>query len=146
MVALPNFSVDEAKCSCGCGKDADDRLMLRLQVFIFTLIEIWGCPVRCLITGPARCEENQRRIYGTNEGEPTPESYHLGPSRVDDGRPGVALDVVIQKLIGGAWLSVQKEHVANLASKSKLFGGIGWKSYGPEKSFVHLDLGPKREW
>ena len=37
-----------------------------------------------------------------------------------------------------------KDTVAQMAIDSRLFGGVGWKIYGPAKRFVHLDIGPVR--
>jgi uncharacterized protein YcbK (DUF882 family) len=57
---------------------------------------------------------------------------------------GAAVDIVVEVFMEREWARVSKQHLAELAIESKLFGGVGWKIYGPTSSFVHLDLGPVR--
>jgi uncharacterized protein YcbK (DUF882 family) len=74
-------------------------------------------------------------------------SYHRGMSRGKGkvrNELGVAVDVVIEVFLEREWARVGKTRLAELAIESKLFGGVGWKIYGPNHSFVHLDLGPVR--
>jgi hypothetical protein len=146
MVALENYREDEALCRCGCGKDTAASLMIRCQAFIWILERIRGKQIQHRITGPARCEEHQRKVYGiTDEDKPTPGSYHMGPDRKDGpGIPGHALDGNFWELNGDKWVRIPVKIVARLAKLAGLFGGVGWKAYGGE--FIHLDDGPAREW
>lgn len=143
-VPLRNFHETEANCQCGCGKPTDPELMVRVQAFIYYLERTLQQPVRCLITGPARCDAQNRRVYEGNN----PDTYHKGIERIDQGSafPGAAVDVVMQVLPpgSGVWKSIPKEDVAGYAQESKLFGGVGWRVYGGLFNFVHLDLGPVR--
>jgi len=141
-VSLKNFHSTEADCKCGCGKRTAPELMLRLQAFIFILERIYGSPVRCIISGPARCARWNAEVYG---GKDTP-SYHMGMSRgkAKGKEDGAAVDVVVELHLQNAWARISKSELAKLAIESKLFGGVGWKIYGPAQSFVHLDLGPVR--
>lgn len=141
-VTLKNFSTHEADCQCGCGKITSPELMLRLQAFLYILERIYVCPLRCLITGGARCNAHQKDIYGGKKVE----SYHCGIHRGRQVDPeGLAVDVVVEiNPIGDGWARVSKHTLAKLAVESKLFGGVGWQVYGPATQFVHLDLGPVR--
>lgn len=141
MVPLKNFHSEEADCSCGCGKITAPELMIRLQAFVFYLERIYSCTVRCHITGGARCVKRNTDEYG---GKATP-SYHMGRSRgkVKD-EPGEAVDAVFEICPHGDWARISKDQLAEHAIESKLFGGVGWKIYGPATRFVHLDLGPVR--
>lgn len=142
MAPLPNFSEDEGKCKDWCGKDTSPKLMIILQCFIWYLENLTGKKVRCLITGPARCTNKQTQVYGGK----CPPSYHMGQDKVDKGTidPGVAADCVFQTREKDGWLTIPKAEAAAAAQNFGLFGGIGWKKYGPSLKFVHLDLGPKR--
>lgn len=141
MVPLKNFHSEEANCSCGCGKHTSPDLMVRIQAFIFYLEAIYGCTVRCIITGGARCPKHNAVIYG---GKKVP-SYHMGAHRGEvKDEPGEALDVVMEICPRGDWARIGKDQLAEHAINSKLFGGVGWKIYGPASRFVHLDLGPVR--
>lgn len=151
LVALPNFSPDEGKCNCGCGKITSDIMMLRLQCFIFLLEAQMKCKIRCVITGPARCKAKQIQVY-TDKGfavEDVPGSYHLGPNRGvgDDGKPGEATDVCMYQINAeGESIAIPRAVVASAAKKSGLFGGVIHKIYdGDNSEFVHLDMGPVRE-
>lgn len=142
IVPLRNFNPNEFICNCGkCNKSIDPELMVRLQAFIYVLEREFDCPVKCIISGPARCEDQNRLVYG---GRFQP-SYHMGMSRgskVDTH--GAAVDVTMSAYIRDSWTQIAKDRVAKLAIESKLFGGVGWKIYGPESKFVHFDLGPVR--
>ena len=141
MVQLRNFSEFEADCSCGCGFSPDPELMLRLQSFIYYLERIYGCSVRCIISGGARCARHNKVVYG---GLAQP-SYHCGPNRGSKkDEYGWAVDAIFQIAPRGDWARIDKHAAAQHAIESKLFGGVGWKVYGPSSQFVHLDLGPVR--
>lgn len=140
-VQLKNFSEFEADCSCGCGLGPDPELMLRLQAFLLIIERIYNCQVRCHITGPVRCIKHNTAEYG---GKETP-SYHCGLSKGKKKDPyGAAVDVRIELFLRGEWVALTKDTVAQMAIDSRLFGGVGWKIYGPAKRFVHLDIGPVR--
>lgn len=141
-VPLKNFHTTEADCKCGCGKRTAPELMLRLQAFIFIVERIYDTTARCIISGPARCSKRNAEVYG---GKDVP-SYHRGISRgkAKGKEDGAAVDVIIEVYLQNAWARISKSEVAKLAIESKLFGGVGWKIYGPAQSFVHLDLGPVR--
>ena len=141
QVPLKNFHRTEADCRCGCGKKTAPELLLRLQAFLFIVEREYGVPVRCIISGSARCDKRNAEVYG---GKDVP-SYHRGMSRGKArGEVGAAVDVVVEVFLEREWARVSKQHLAELAIESKLFGGVGWKIYGPTSSFVHLDLGPVR--
>lgn len=142
IVPLRNFNPDEFICKCGrCGKSTDPELMVRLQAFIYFLEREFQGDARCIITGPARCEEHNRTIYG---GRLQP-SYHMGMNRGNTpDTHGAAVDVVVDVYLRDSWTRIAKTRLAELAVESKLFGGVGWKIYGPQSQFVHLDLGPVR--
>jgi len=137
VVRLENFSPGEWLCRCGCGKDTDERLKLRVQAFLYLLESIYKQPTRCIISGPARCTAHNKAAKGAAN------SYHMGMDGKDEG-PGAAVDAVIQRNDNGIWLTIPKEYLANHAAATKLFGGIGWKKYPAEFTFVHFDLGPVR--
>ena len=55
----PNFTADEMRCSCGCGRaDMDPDFMAALQ----TVRVVYGRPMR--ITSGFRCEDYDKRIGG----------------------------------------------------------------------------------
>lgn len=141
MVPLRNFIDSEHDCRCGCGFKTDPELLLKLQAFIYILERIYGCSVRCFISGPARCVKHNTAEY---KGKFT-ESYHCGINR---GRKpseyGAALDIIAEICPRGDWARISKDALAKHAIESKLFGGVGWKIYGPAMPFVHVDLGPAR--
>jgi hypothetical protein len=141
-VPLRNFHTTEADCKCGCGKRTAPELMLRLQAFLYILERIYDVPLRCHITGPARCNKRNAELYG---GKDVP-SYHRGMSRgnAKNKEDGAAVDVIVELQLQKAWARISKSELAKLAIESKLFGGVGWKIYGPAQSFIHLDLGPVR--
>ena len=140
-VELRNFNIEEGKCSCGCGKITAPELMLRLQAFIFYLESIYICPIRCLITGGARCNKHQLDVYGGKKVE----SYHCGPRRGKVPDPeGWATDVIVEIKPRDSWVRIAKHQLAEHAINSKLFGGVGWQIYGPASGFLHLDMGPVR--
>lgn len=141
IVPLRNFSPDEFICTCGhCGKSTDPELMVRLQAFIYILERHYNAPVRCHVTGPARCESKNLQIYGKFK-----ESYHMGKHRgLQPDTHGAAVDCIFQVFTLDSWADITKHTAARLAVESKLFGGVGWKIYGPESKFVHLDLGAVR--
>lgn len=141
MVHLKNFHETEADCRCGCGKKTNPELMLRLQAFLLILEREFNTSTRCVISGPARCDRRNAEVYGGKEVE----SYHRGLHRGKvKGEEGAAVDVVVEVFIQNTWVRISKARLAELAIESKLFGGVGWKIYGPTQSFVHLDLGPVR--
>jgi uncharacterized protein YcbK (DUF882 family) len=141
MVPLKNFHSEEADCSCGCGKITTPALMIRLQAFIYLLERIYDCQVRCHITGGARCVKHNTELY---EGKVTP-SYHLGMARGKlKDEYGAAVDIVMEICPRSDWARISKDKLAEHAIESGLFGGVGWKIYGPATRFVHLDLGPVR--
>ena len=140
-VQLKNFNTEEGKCACGCGKITAPELMLRLQAFIFYLESIYICPIRCLITGGARCNKHQLDVYGGKKVE----SYHCGPRRGKVTDPeGWAVDVVVEIKPRDSWVRVSKHQLAEHAIASRLFGGVGWQIYGPATGFLHLDMGAVR--
>jgi hypothetical protein len=115
--------------------------MHRHQALLLSLEDFYGCPVRCLITGGARCNKHQLEVYSGKKVE----SYHCGPRRGKQVDPeGWAVDVVVEINPRGDWVRISKDRLAQHAIESKLFGGVGWKIYGPATQFVHLDLGPQR--
>jgi hypothetical protein len=141
MVRLKNFHAAEADCQCGCGKHTTPELMLRLQALILILEDFYSCPVRCHVTGGARCNKHQLEVYSGKKVE----SYHCGPRRGKQVDPeGWAVDVVVEINPRGDWARISKDRLAQHAIESRLFGGVGWKIYGPATQFVHLDLGPAR--
>jgi uncharacterized protein YcbK (DUF882 family) len=141
MVPLKNFHETEDFCRDGCGKQTHPELMLRLQAFLFIIERIYNAPVRCHLTGPARCDKRNAEVYGGKEVE----SYHRGMSRGKiKGEPGAAVDVIVEVYLQNSWARISKAKLAELAIESKLFGGVGWRIYGPAASFLHLDLGPVR--
>jgi len=141
IVQLRNFSEFEADCECGCGFPTSSELLIRLQAFIYYLERVYSCSVRCVISGPARCRKHNKEVYG---GKVVP-SYHSGYSKgLKTDSEGAALDCVFEICPRGDWARIGKDQLAKHAIDSKLFGGVGWKIYGPEKQFVHLDLGPVR--
>jgi len=141
IVPLRNFSPEEFICTCGrCGKSTDPELMVKVQAFIYILERQFNAPIRCFVTGPARCESKNLELYGKFS-----PSYHMGINRgLTHDTHGAAVDCVFQVFIRDAWADVSKHAAAQHAIESKLFGGVGWKIYGSESKFVHLDLGPVR--
>ena len=150
IVPLRNFNPDEFLCKCGrCNKSTDPELMVRLQAFIYIVEREFKAPVRCWIDGPARCIPHNINVYKRLGVTEYRESYHVGMSRGRGGiedQCGAAVDVRIEIHTGKDWVRIAKERIAELAIESKLFGGVGWKIYGPASVFTHLDLGPVREF
>lgn len=160
VAELDNFNEHEGECSCGCGKRVAGTLMLRLQSFVNILEAEEGSRVGCIITSGARCDKTQRAAYEiiwkrqglTNleiECMATPESYHLGSRRIDTGvkDDAYAVDVKFFVIRENSKVYLRRAYVAKKAIDSKLFGGVGYKSYeGDGSPFIHLDLGPVRSW
>ena len=141
-VPLRNFARGEADCRCGCGKEPDPELMVRAQAFIYYLEAVYSAPIRVIVTGPVRCGEHNKAVYGGERRE----SYHVGIERVENGQPGAAIDGRYQICKNETWENLDKAHVAQHAVDSKLFGGVGWMIYGSGQNFVHTDIGPVREF
>lgn len=141
LVRLRNFSEFEADCKCGCGLPTSPELLLRIQAFIYILERHYDCPVRCIITGGARCIKHNTAEY---KGVPTP-SYHCGISKgAKKDWEGAAVDMVMEIQPRKDWARITKAELAKQAIDSKLFGGIGWKKYGSDCRFLHVDLGSER--
>lgn len=151
IVPLRNFNHREPVCKCGeCGKGTDPELMVRVQAFIYILEAIYDAGVRCFITGPARCIPHHINVYRAMGVNDFRESYHMGENRgrnrPTDDPEGKAVDCVFEFYRNSTWNTIDKAIIAKHAIDSKLFGGVGWKIYGPNSRFTHLDLGPVREF
>ena len=139
-----NFHETELDCKCGCGKKTHPKMALLLQAFVYILEAIFKTSVRCIVHSGARCYKHHKK-YSKDE-----TSFHLGVNRLDEG-PGAAIDCHFEMLRindGGSigWTVIDKNVIAELAIDSKLFGGVGWKSYPKDWVMVHFDLGPVRTW
>lgn len=142
MVPVENFGADEFKCRCGCGKDVHPILVVCVQALIYQISFIRGRAIRCIVSGPVRCDSRNTAIYkGRN-----PASYHKGINGINEGtdEPGAASDCVFRELIAGRWETIPKAVVAQYAIESGMFGGVGWQIYPANFTFVHLDIGPVR--
>jgi uncharacterized protein YcbK (DUF882 family) len=139
LAELENFHPREWLCRCGCAKDTKDKLKLLVQAFIYILRRIYGQPIQCIISGPARCAKRNTDVKGATD------SFHMGVNGRDVGK-GAALDCVFRRFQSNVWTTIPKKDVAQHAIKSRLFGGVGWKGYPTAFTFVHLDLGPEREF
>ena len=125
-VGMPNYSIAEGQCSCGCGARMQDDIVLALQGFITILKRTYGAPIRHLVTSGARCKAHNAEVGGS------PTSQHL------DGK---ACDGVFQQRLEGHWLPLDLIDVGQLARKSGLFGGVGYLEYIRHgKHFIHLDV------
>jgi uncharacterized protein YcbK (DUF882 family) len=58
IVTLPNFTVDEVACPCGCGMMPTDEALIRLQGLRYDLDR----PL--IVTSGARCPDYNERIDG----------------------------------------------------------------------------------
>lgn len=142
VVRLENFDPSEFLCRCGCGKDVSETLKIKVQAFIYKLIATYHTPIRCVISGPARCQAHNARAGGAAR------SLHQGHGGIDLGAefPGAAADCVFMMLGRAGWFIIPKADIARHAIESKLFGGVGHKVYNPKFTFVHLDEGLPREF
>lgn len=143
LIPVENFHPDEFKCRDGCGKDTHPVLILCVQAFIYILTVKRGRLIRCIVSGPARCDARNIVTYkGRN-----PDTYHKGLLKIDEGLDsfGAAVDCVFQEWLG-RWVTIPKAEVAREAIVSLLFGGVGWQKYPEAYTFVHFDLGPVRQF
>ena len=144
-VELENFHSTELDCNCGCGKKTSQKLALRLQAFIYQLEAHFKTSIKCIVHSGARCKKNHASLKTEND-----TSYHMGLTRYDEG-PGAAVDCHFEMLVPSKkglpkWVVINKNTIAELAIKSNLFGGIGWKSYPKNWVMIHFDLGGCRTW
>lgn len=107
----PNFSVDEMKCKCGCGKaDMDREFMMDLQA----LREAVG-PLK--VSSAYRCPEHNQRVSSTG-----PDGPHT---------TGKAADILC---------SGKHAHEVLMSACFFDFTGIGVSQKGAHGSrFIHLD-------
>lgn len=117
-----NFSADEMRCHCGCGKaDMKPHFMAALQ-WIRT---IYGYPMP--IVSGFRCEIYDRRVRGVG----------IHPQ-------GIAVDVSVS---GERTFHLLSAALVGAGHKTGQMRGIGLLQHGPHRSrYMHLDLlfGPSR--
>jgi uncharacterized protein YcbK (DUF882 family) len=112
----PHFKQSEFACKCGCGFNTVDR---RLINGLELMREHIGHPI--ILTCGCRCPKHNAAVGGVIT------SYHLQGMAADITCPSVSL----RELYKAAYLSIFGE------------GGIGLY---PDKHFIHVDVGPQREW
>lgn len=116
------FSPIEFKCRCGrpagSGEGQCDAppVKLELTAKLNALRALWGKPL--IITSGVRCAYWNEKVGGV------PTSYHL---------TGHAADIKIDSFVSGESLKALARKVG--------FGGIGLA-----EKFLHVDIGPVREW
>jgi len=128
-VELPNFGINEGQCKCGCGLVLADKLVLKVQAFIFFLERKYGSKFRILTTSGARCQKHNKDEGGAVD------SRHLHCD---------AIDGIFQvRTKEGTWVQIPNATIASEAQSIGLFGGIGMKRYEIQgKNLVHLDDRP----
>ena len=112
----PHFKQREFACKCGCGFNVVDQ---RLVDGLELMRERIGHPI--ILTCGCRCLKHNAAVGGV------PTSYHL---------QGMAADITCP--------SIPLRDLYKIAFRSR-FGDGGIGLY-PDKHFIHVDVGPRREW
>src|SRR3972149_4600740 len=114
-IELPNFGITEGQCKCGCGLVLADRIVLKVQAFIFFLERKYGSKFRVITTSGARCQKHNKDEGGV------PDSRHLYCDAIDG--------IFQYRTKAGTWTQLTNETAAKDAQSTGLFGGIGMKKY-----------------
>ena len=130
LIALPNIVDGEGFCSCGCGMDCTQELLITLQAFVFAIERERGKKVRVLWHG-ARCKSKNNA---------TP-----GAAMFSEHMTGNAADCVFEEMDGSRWRKIDSQAIAAIAITSGLWGGIGWRKYHPTPGHIHLDIRPGKK-
>lgn len=115
-VNIENFTEDELKCKCGCGRlNLDNEFLIRLQAYRYLLKQ------GMIPTSSCRCKEHNHNVGGVET------SLHQCETK-----PTCAIDFYCQDL----------KKAYDLACKTELFNEVIWYK---SKNFIHLGLDRKQK-
>ena len=115
-VFIENFSFDELKCRCGCGRyNVDTEFLIRAQAFRYML------GLAMTVTSCGRCIKHNKAVGGEST------SCHIC-----EGKAATAMDFYCTNM----------KKAYELACSSGLFNEVIWYS---KKHFIHLGLDRKQK-
>lgn len=114
-IELQNFTKEELKCKCGCGRfNVDTEYLIRLQAYRYLLA------LRMNITSCCRCIKHNKNVGGVET------SLHQCETK-----PTTAVDFYCSNM----------NKAYELACKSGLFNEVIWYK---SKNFIHIGLDRKQ--